>query len=76
MALFATIFHPVLAVKVYIVTFRRQKDRRPSKFIVMADSMREAIEMAWESGGADFQAMFDRATGQALEMKKGVLRVL
>jgi hypothetical protein len=26
----------------YIVTFRRQKDRRPSKFIVVTDSMREA----------------------------------
>jgi len=60
----------------HIVTFRRQKDRRPSKFIVMADSMREAIEMAWESGGADFQGRFDRVTGQAEEMKKGALRVL
>jgi len=42
----------------------------------MADSMREAIEMAWESGGGDFQSRFDRATAQAEEMKKGVLRVL
>ena len=65
-----------MAVKTYIVTFRRQKDRRPSKFIVVADSMREAIDMAWEHGGADFQAMFDKATGQAEEMKRGVLRVL
>jgi len=38
--------------------------------------MREAIDMAWEHGGADFQAMFDKATGQAEEMKRGVLRVL
>jgi hypothetical protein len=66
----------VVAAKTYIVTFRRHKDRRPSKFIVVADSMREAIDMAWEHVGADFQAMFDRTTGQALEMKKGVLRVL
>jgi hypothetical protein len=65
-----------VAVKTYIVTFRRHKDRRPSKFIVVADSMQEAIDMAWEDGGADFQAMFDRGTGQVLEMKKGVLRVL
>jgi hypothetical protein len=63
-------------VKTYIVIFRRHKERRPSKFIVLADSMREAIDMAWESGGPDFQSRFDRATGQALEMKKGVLRVL
>ena len=56
-------FHAAMAVKTYIVTFRRQKDRRPSKFIVVADSMREAIEMAWEHEGADFQAMFDKATG-------------
>jgi hypothetical protein len=74
--LFATMFHAVVAVKTYIVTFRRQKDRRPSKFIVVADSMREAIDMAWEHGGADFQAMFDKATGQAEEMKRGILRVL
>ena len=67
---------PPVADKTYIVTFRRHKDQRPSKFIVVADSMREAIDTAWEHGGADFQAMFDRATGQALEMKKGVLQVL
>jgi len=45
------------------------------KFIVVTDSMR-AIDMAWESGGADFQSRFDKATAQAEEMKKGVLRVL
>jgi hypothetical protein len=38
--------------------------------------MREAMDMAWEHGGAEFQAIFDRTTCQALEMKKGVLRVL
>ena len=65
-----------MAVKTYIVTFRRHKDRRPSKFIVVADSMQEAMDMAWEHGGADFHAMFDRTTGQALEMKKGGLRAL
>ena len=65
-----------MAVKTYIATFRRHKDRRPSKLIVMTDSMREAIDMAWESGGADFQSRFDKATAQTEEMKKGVLRVL
>jgi hypothetical protein len=65
-----------VALKTYIVTFRRHKDRRPSKFMVVGDSMREAMDMAWEHGGAEFQAIFDRTTGQALEMKKGVLRVL
>jgi len=35
-----------------------------------------AIDMAWESGGADFQSRFDKATAQTEEMKKGVLRVL
>jgi hypothetical protein len=42
--MFATMFHAAMAVKTYIVTFRWQKDRRPSKFIVVADSMREAID--------------------------------
>jgi hypothetical protein len=41
-----TMFHATMAVKTYVVTVRRHKDRRPSKFIVMADSMRR---------GADFQ---------------------
>ncbi len=72
----STIFHGVVAVKTYIVTFRRHTDRRPSKFIVVADSMREATDMAWEHGGTAFQEVFDRTTGQALEMKKGALRVL
>jgi hypothetical protein len=40
--------------KVYIVSFRTHDDRRPSKFIVLADKMKSAINMAWEHGGADF----------------------
>jgi len=58
------------------VTFRTHNDRRPSKFIVLADSMKSAINKAWENGGPDFQSRFDKATGQALEMKEGALRVL
>jgi hypothetical protein len=63
-------------VKVYIVSFRTHDDRRPSKFIVLADNMKSAINMAWEHGGADFQSRFDKASTQAQEMKKGALRVL
>jgi hypothetical protein len=48
----------------------------PSKFIVLADNIRAAINMAWEHGGADFQSRFDKSTAQAIEMKKGALRVL
>jgi hypothetical protein len=58
------------------VTFRSNDDRRPSKFIVLADSMRAAINMAWEHGGADFQSRFDKSTAQAEQMKEGALRVL
>jgi len=61
--------------KVYIVTFRTHDDRRPSKFIVLAENMRPAITKAWEHGGTDFQSRFDKATGQAQEMKEGALRV-
>ena len=42
--------------KTYIVTFRSHNDDRPSKFIVLADNMKSAINMAWEHGGADFQS--------------------
>jgi hypothetical protein len=38
--------------------------------------MKSAIKVAWEHGGPDFQSRFDKSTGQALEMKAGVLRVL
>jgi len=62
--------------KVYIVSFRSNDDRRPSKFIVVADNRKSAITMAWEHGGSDFQGRFDKSTGQAQEMKEGALRVL
>jgi hypothetical protein len=61
---FPAILRPVVA-KVYIVSFRTHDDRRPSKFIVLADNMRSAIKMAWEHGGADFQSRFDKSTAQA-----------
>jgi hypothetical protein len=44
--------------KVYIVTFLSHDDRGPSKFIVLADNMRAAINMAWEHGWADFQSRY------------------
>ena len=59
-----------------IVSFRTHNDRRPSKFIVLADGMKSAIKMAWEHGGAEFQSRFDKSTAQAQEMKEGALRVL
>jgi hypothetical protein len=62
--------------KTYIVSFRSNDDRRPSKFIVLADNMRAAINMAWEHAGADFQSRFDKSTAQAEQMKQGALRVL
>jgi len=61
---------------VYIVNFRSHDNRRPSKFIVLADSMKSAINMAYEHGGADFQSRFDKSTAQAEQMKEGALRVL
>ena len=62
--------------KVYIARFRTHDDRRPSKFIVLADNMKSAIKMAWEHEGVDFQSRFGKSTAQAEQMKEGVLRVL
>ena len=62
--------------KVYIVSFRTHDDRKPSKFIVLADNMQAAINKAWEHGGADFQSRFDKSAAQAQEMKEGALRML
>jgi hypothetical protein len=62
--------------KVYIVSFRTHDDRRPSKFIVLADSMKSTIKMAWEHGGTDSRLRFDKSTAQAEQMKEGALRVL
>jgi hypothetical protein len=70
---FSTILPPAVA-KTYVVTFR--SDDRPSKFIVLADNMKSAINVAWKHGGADFQSRFDKSTGQAQEMKEDALRVL
>jgi hypothetical protein len=72
---FSGYFPPAVA-KVYIVSFRTLDDRRPSKFIVLANNMRSAIKMAWEHGGTDLQSRFDKSTAQAQEMKEGALRVL
>src|SRR4030095_3953032 len=47
---FSRYFPPAVA-KVYIVSFRTHDHRRPSKFIVLADNMKSAINMAWEHGG-------------------------
>jgi hypothetical protein len=65
-----------VVASVYVVSFRSNDDRRPSKFIVLADNMRAAINEAWEHGGADFQSRFDKFTAQAEQMKKGALRAL
>jgi hypothetical protein len=62
--------------KIYIVSFRSNDDRCPSKFIVMADYMRVTIDMAWQHAGPEFQSRFDKSTAQAQEMKEGALRVL
>jgi hypothetical protein len=59
-------YFPPAVAKVYIVSFRTRDDRRPSKFIVLADNMKSAIKMAWEHGGPDFQSRFDKSTAQAL----------
>jgi hypothetical protein len=55
------------------VNFRSHNDDRPSKFIVVANDRKQSIELAWEHGGPDFQARFDKSTGQAQEMKEGAL---
>jgi len=62
--------------KTYVVTFRRHNDDRPSKFIVVADNMKSAINMAWEHGGLDFQSRFDKSTAQTQEIKEGLVLVL
>ena len=63
--------------KTYVVTFRSHNDDRPSKFIVVVANRKQAINMAWEHGGADFQSRFDKSTAHAEQQKKeGVLRVL
>ena len=58
------------------MTFRTHDDRRPSKFIVLADNMKSAISKAWEYGGLDFQSRFNKSTVQVDQMKEGALRVL
>jgi hypothetical protein len=58
--------------KVYIVSFRSNDDRRPSKFIVLADNMKSAISKAWEHGGPDFQSRFDKSTAMRFYFLGGI----
>jgi len=51
--------------KTYVVTFRSRNDDRPSKFIVLADNMKSAINVAGSMVGPDFQSRFDKSTAQA-----------
>src|SRR5262249_32401075 len=46
---FFAFFAPAVA-RVYIVSFRSNDDRRPSKFIVLAEGRKEAIDMACNVG--------------------------
>ncbi len=63
--------------KVYIVVFRaRLKNHAPSKFIVFADDINEAIDTAWQHAGPDFHAYFDRASAEAEEITQNVLRIV
>src|SRR5215471_17555560 len=64
-------YFPAAVAKTYVVTFRSHNDDRPSKFIVVADNRKQAINTAWEHGGPDFQVRFDKSTAQAQEMKEG-----
>ena len=64
LASFSRYFPPAVA-KTYVVTFRSHNDDRPSKFIVVANDRKQAINVAWEHGGADFQSRFDKSTVQA-----------
>ena len=50
--------------------------QRSMPFIALADNRKEAINKAWEHGGPDFRARFDKSTAQGQEMKEGALRVL
>ena len=56
--------------------FRTYDDRRPSKFIALADNMRAAINKAWEHGGADFQSRFDQFTAQETAIRRKNLNYL
>ena len=71
---FSRYLTPAVA-KTFVITLRSHNGDRPSKFIVVAANRKQAINTAWEHGGADFQVRFDKSTGQAQEMKEGALRV-
>lgn len=64
--------------RVFFVTFQKHKGRadRLAKFVVIAAGTADAIKDAWESCDSEFQTAYNRASGIAVEMKKGVRRVL
>jgi hypothetical protein len=60
----------VRCARVYIVSIRTHDTADHQKFIVLADNMRAAINMAWEHGGADFQFGFTGADQRSLPIGK------
>ena len=69
-------YFPPAVDKVYIVSFRTLDNRRPSKFIVLADNMRAAINKASEPRRGGVLITIRQITAQAQETKEGALRVL
>src|SRR4030095_14433423 len=67
---FFAIFPPAVA-KVYIVSFRTHNDDRPSKFIVLADSMKAVIKMAWEYGGGGISMLVAQHQAPGDDNEKG-----
>jgi hypothetical protein len=63
-------------MKAFIVSFDRPANPRSALFVVIADNRDDAIDIAWNSGSARFQATHERRSGQAKELKRGALRIL
>jgi hypothetical protein len=68
-----------VAARVYIVTFRTHDDRRPSKFIVLADGMKSAIKIARDHGGGlsiALRQVDGASTGDERSGATGLVRLL
>jgi hypothetical protein len=59
-----------------MVSFRTHDDRRPSKFIVLADNMKSVIKMAWDHGAQTSNRVLTSPPHKPKEMKEGARRVL
>ncbi|SRR5712692_2750865 len=63
-------------MKAYIIDFRQIESSRRVRFVVIADSQHQGLDMAWGAIPPKFRSRFNRESGQIKELNSSVFRLL